>query len=74
MLPSDAEAVVSSISSNAAGEGPEKKRRIGLRDVIFHPKYSQTAANSCYSSVIQRSKQDKELLVKRYRVIVDKVP
>lgn len=39
MLPSDAKAVVSSISSTAAGEGPEKKRRLGLKDVIFHPKY-----------------------------------
>lgn len=74
MLPSDAKAVVSSISSTAAGEGPEKKKRLGLKDVIFHPKYSWTAANSCYSSAIQCSNQDGEALVKTYKATVDKVP
>lgn len=74
MLPSDAKAVVSSISSTAAAKDPEKKRKPGLKDVIFHPKYPWTAANSCCSSAIQCSKQGREALVKRYRATVDKVP
>lgn len=39
ILPSDTKAVVSSISSTAASKGPEKKRSLGLKGVIFHPKY-----------------------------------
>lgn len=57
MLPSGAEAVVSSISSTAAGEGLEKKRRLGLR--MFSSIRSTPELQLSFPTVQQSSVQNR---------------